>query len=185
MLKSDPNIARGDAAYAGEMTLRDAMQEGTELFKRGVRPEDFARRLQSAAPGEVDALRSGARVAIGDALEQASRGELQGARQMFGAGSANRQKLTMLYPRAGEVLDAIANEGAMRATEQRVAANSATAERANSLARYQVPAAQPSMGNDLLAVAGGVAMGDPSGGVLPAMARRGFGYLKGGMGGRA
>lgn len=47
---------------------------------------------------------------------------------MFGASSANRAKLTQLFPNAGKALDMLQTEAAMRATEARVAANSATAD---------------------------------------------------------
>lgn len=144
VLKSDPNIAAGDAAFSGQMKLKDAMDQGVELFTRGVRREDFMRTLAAMSPGEVDALRHGARVAIGDALEQARRGTLTGAQSMFAKASANRAKLDALFPKAGDVFDMLHGEASMRATEQRVAHNSATAERAAVQQKY-APSSEPGM----------------------------------------
>ena len=173
VLKRDPNIAAGDAAYSGEMKLRSAMQDGADVFKRGVRPEDFSKTFQALSPAEQDAFRAGARTAIGDAMEQASRGELAGAQQMFGKNSANRQKLDALFPKGGDALDALHGEATMRATEQRLLRQSATAENTAAMQRYGVQP-QGGLSNDLLAAAQGMAMGDPTGGIATAMARRGI-----------
>lgn len=143
VLKSDPNIAKADAIYAGDAKLRDAMMAGTEIFKRNVRVEDFKAALKAMQPGEVDAMRQGARVAIGDALEQAQRGELAGAQQMFGKGAANRAKLENLFPGAGKVFDMLHAEGTMRATERHVAGGSQTAERLAIQQEYAIKGASP------------------------------------------
>jgi hypothetical protein len=129
VLKTDPNIEAGDAAYAEQMKLKDAVEAGTELFKRGTRLEDFQRTLAAASPDEADAMRQGARVAIGDALDEARQGTLAGARSMFGKASANRAKLDALFPNAGDVFDMLHGEAQMRSTEQSVIGNSKTAER--------------------------------------------------------
>lgn len=171
VLKQDGNIASGDAAYAGQMQLRDAMQEGTQLFTRGVRPEEFTRQLAQMSPEEVQAYRAGARVAIGDALEQARQGTLAGARSMFGRSSANRAKLDALFPNAGGVFDMLEGEAAMRSTEQRVAQNSATAERRAVQEKYA-----PSQGDPMSAAPAvvGEALGGGAGAVGMMAARTGY-----------
>ncbi len=160
VLKTDPNIAAGDAAFAAHMRVKDAVDVGNGLFTKGVRLEDFQRALTIMPPAEIDAVRQGARVAIGDALEQARRGELQGAQQMFGRGSANRAKLDALFPNASDVFDMLHGEAAMRSTEQRVAQNSATAERLAVQKKYSPSTAQPlDMAAALIGEAGSAAAG--------------------------
>lgn len=139
VLKSDDNIAQGDANFAYHMNLKDAVDNGTELFTKGVRTEDFQRSLAAMSPEQLEATRQGARIAIGDVLEQARRGELSGAQSMFAKASANRAKLDALFPNASNVFDMVHGETAMRATEQRVAQNSATAERQAVMEKYSPP----------------------------------------------
>jgi hypothetical protein len=146
VLKSDPNIAQGDANFAYHMALKDAMNDGTQLFTKGVRPEDFQKTLAASSPEQIEAMRQGARVAIGDALEQARQGTLSGARSMFGKASANRAKLDALFPNAGNVFDMLNGEAAMRATEQRVAQNSVTAEAQAVHNKYAPPSSSGSSG---------------------------------------
>jgi hypothetical protein len=129
VVKGNPDFAAGDAIYAQSMGIRDAMQEGVDAFKKAVRPEDMARTIASMSPEQAAAYRQGARVTIGDTMEGAQRGEHAGAQSMFGRGSANRAKLDTLFPKAGDVFDMLHGEASMRTTEQRVALNSATAER--------------------------------------------------------
>jgi len=143
VLKSDPFIEEGDLAFSSQMRLKDAMDAGTKLFTRGVRPEEFQRELASMSPAEVDAYRQGARVAIGDALEQARQGVLAGARSMFGKSSANRQKLDALFPNAGDVFDMIHGEAAMRNTENVVRSGSQTAINRSIAERYSLPQNSP------------------------------------------
>lgn len=171
VLKQDGNIASGDAAFAGQMQLRDAMQEGTQLFTRGVRPEEFTRQLAQMSPEEVQAYRAGARVAIGDALEQARQGTLAGARSMFGRSSANRAKLDALFPNAGGVFDMLEGEAAMRSTEQRVGQNSATAERRAVQEKYAPPQGDPMSAAPAVV---GEALGGGAGAVGMMAARGGY-----------
>lgn len=145
VLKTDPNIALGDANFAHHMALKDAVDNGTELFTKGVRPEDFQRSLAAMSPEQLAATRQGARVAIGDALENARRGTLSGAQSMFSRSSANRAKLDMLFPNSGDVFDMLHGEASMRATEQLVAHNSATAERQAVQQKYK-PSSEPGIG---------------------------------------
>ena len=128
VLKSDPNIAAGDAAFSQQMRIKDALQQGTEVFTKGTRLEDFQRALATATPDEADAMRQGARVAIGDAFENARQGTLSAARSMFGKATANRAKLDALFPNAGDVFDKIAAEQTLRGNEQWIGRNSKTAE---------------------------------------------------------
>jgi hypothetical protein len=129
VVKSNPNFAQGDAIYAKAMKVRDALQEGQDVFKRATRAEDLTRIIGKMSPEELSAYRQGARVAIADTMENASLGELSGALGMFKRGTANRQKLDVLFPNAQKTLDALHTEAAFRSTENEVMHNSQTAAR--------------------------------------------------------
>ena len=64
---------------------------------------------------------------------------------MFAKASANRAKLDALFPNSGKVFDMLHGEAAMRATEQRVAQNSVTAE-AQAVGRKYSPQTEPGIG---------------------------------------
>jgi hypothetical protein len=172
VVKTNPHFAAGDQIYAQNMGIRDALHEGADVFGRNVRPEELTRTIQTMTPEQLQAFRAGARVAIGDAMEQSRRGDLAGAQSMFARGSANRAKLDALFPNAQEALDALHSEATMRGTERQLVGQSVTAERQAAMQRW-APQAQSGIPTDLLAMAQGAAMGDPSGGVATAVARRG------------
>lgn len=178
VVKQNPHYAAGDAIHSQAMGIRDAMQEGVDVFKRNVRQEDLARTLARMSPEQVDAYRVGARQAIQDTMEQSTRGEMAGAQSMFARGTANRAKLDALFPNAKEALDALHAEITKRGTERAVLGNSLTAERQAAGKRYS-PGAGDGMTNDLIAAAQGAALGDPTGGIGSAVARRGVSTLWG------
>jgi hypothetical protein len=138
VLKADPFIAAGDNAFSEHMALKDAVDEGTQLFTKGTRLPDFQRSLASKTPEEVDALRQGALSAVWDALDNARRGTLSGAQSMFSRSSANRAKLDALFPNAGDVFDMLNGEASMRSTENVVRANSQTAANRAVAEKYGV-----------------------------------------------
>lgn len=169
VLKADPNIAAGDAAFSQQMRIKDALGQGTDLFTKGVRLEDFNRALASATPDEIEAMRQGARVAIGDAFENARQGQLSAARSMFGKSTANRAKLDALFPNAGDVFDKIAAEQTLRNTENVVRLGSKTAETTAAMNEWK-PAQGSSGGSIIPAIAGYAAGGEV--GAASAMAAR-------------
>jgi hypothetical protein len=128
IIKEDSNFAAGDAIHSQAMGIRDALNQGVDVFKRNVRPEDLTRTLETMTPEEIAAHQAGARIAIGDTMEQSQRGELSAAQSMFGRGTANRAKLDAIFPNAQDTLDALHSQVVMKATEQRVGQNSVTAE---------------------------------------------------------
>lgn len=173
VVKSNPNFAAGDAIYEQNMGIRDAMKNGVDVFGRNVRPEDLQRTLAAMTPEQLRAYQQGARVAIGDAMEQSRRGELAGAQSMFARGSANRAKLDALFPGAQDALDALHSEATMRGTESQLLRQSVTAERQAAMQRWAPSNGGGMPGADLIAMAQGAALGDPSGGIATAAARRG------------
>jgi hypothetical protein len=142
VLKDNTHIAAGDQAFSEQMRLKDAIDEGSQLFTKGTRLPDFKRSLAAKSPEEVAALRQGALSSVWDALDNARRGTLSGAQSMFGKSTANRAKLEALFPNSDEALDMLHGEASMRGAEQRVAQNSATAERLAAQRKYSPQADQ-------------------------------------------
>lgn len=139
IIKTNSDFAAGDAIYAKSMGIKDAMNEGAEVFKTGIRPQDAERAFKALTPEQQEAYRTGARSAIADAMEQSRRGELAGAQSLFARGSANRAKLDAIFPQAQDALDALHAEASMRATEHQISANSATAARRAVQQKYNAP----------------------------------------------
>lgn len=160
VLKTDPNIEAGDHEFSTQMGVKDAMDEGLEVFTKGTRLPDFAVSLATKTPEEAAAMRQGALGAVWSALDDARRGTLSGAQSMFGKSYANRAKLDALFPNSGDVFDMLNGEAAMRATEQRVAQNSATAERQAVQAKYN-PSSALSGGNVVAPLVGEAMAGGP------------------------
>ena len=113
-----------------------AFEKGMNLFKQreglaGIEdtPDALRNWLKTASPAEIEAHRQGARQAIEQSISSAAQGDVSKARSLFAKNTANREKLDAIFPNAGKLFDGLDNELRMRATEQRVAQNSATAER--------------------------------------------------------
>lgn len=129
VLKTNKGIANGDAAYHAQMENARALDEGTEIFSPKTKIEDLRRSVTAKTPERVDHMRTGALSSLWDALDNARHGDLTAIKSLLGKSTANRQKLEALFPNSSDIFDKISNEAAMRTTEQRVAQNSATAER--------------------------------------------------------
>lgn len=125
-LKSNSEMKAADEKFAEKMKVkRNLDYDWTKGNK-----EEFAKKFVNSTADEQDALRKKMLADIHDKMELASRGELAGARQQFDNKSVNRAKLKIAFGlKADSVLDALANEGAMRATEKGVGQGSQTAER--------------------------------------------------------
>jgi hypothetical protein len=159
VLKSDPNIAAGDAAYSTHMNNLEALNEGTELFKRDTRIEDVRRSIAGKTPEQVSAMRQGALSALHDALGEASHGDFSAARSLFAKSSSKRAKLDALFPESGKVFDTLDGEIAMRGTESAVAHGSATAERLAVGQKYKP--ADPFSLNAAAPILGSAVAGEP------------------------
>jgi hypothetical protein len=136
VLKTNQGIKQGDAAYALQMRNKDALQEGTEIFKNGTKIEDWRRSIAGKTPEQVQNMQTGALSSLWDALDNGRNGDWSAIRSLLGKSTANRQKLEALFPGSQDVFDTIANEAAMRGTEQTVARNSETALRQAIAAKY-------------------------------------------------
>ena len=160
IVKTNSDFANGDAIYSQSMGIKQAFKDGQDIFSKSMRPEDLQRRLATATPEEATALRQGARAAIEDAMEKSPRGEGPAAQGMFAKSSNNRANLDALFPNGQAALDALHAEGTMRATEQRVAQNSATAERQAVHQKY-APATGGGASGIVLPLIGEAAYGGP------------------------
>jgi len=170
IVKSDPNIAAGDAAYSTKISERGALDEGTDLFKPGTRIEDVQRSVADKTPEQITAMQKGALAALHDRLDGVS-GDWGAVRQMFVKSDANRQKLDALFPGAKDLFDKIEAEAAMRQTETQVAQGSQTAERRAVQEKYGLKGDNSTAGV-LSALTGGAPFGGP-------------GALAGALGGKA
>jgi hypothetical protein len=123
-------------SFRYEDPVGKAFTQGLDVFKsrgglEGISdtPDAWEKLIKSSSPGELEALRHGARQAIEQALTMARQGDVSAARGLFAKSTANRQKLEMLFPNGGKMLDGLDNELKMRSTENEVMHNSQTAAR--------------------------------------------------------
>lgn len=92
-----PEYAAARAKYAGDMEVRDALRFGRTLLSNKLRPQQFERELANMSVAEREALRTGARQAILEPLEDATtnRNFAQRLRGVRGD-SGTMQKLQMV-----------------------------------------------------------------------------------------
>jgi hypothetical protein len=144
--------------------------------------EDWNRAIASKTPEQLQSMRTGALAALWDALDNARNGDLTAIRSLLGKSTANRAKLESLFPNSEDVFDKIANESAMRATEQRVAQNSATAERQAIQQKY---APKPGGPSGMAEVIAGEALGGGPGAVAGYLGRNALNSIRSNFADRA
>lgn len=174
ILKSNPDMAAGDKAFAEGMKVGDFLTLGQSIFKNDTRLEDLTRSLANATPAQLQAFRDGARVAIGDIVGGSSRGELTDAATLFGKKTVNQQKLRLAFPgEADDVLSMVRANQAMRTTENKVLNPSQTAEYTAAQKRYMPEESKNSILSDIgTGAAVGVATGEPLFGVGAGIAHK-------------
>lgn len=160
----------------------EAFSKGMNIFSNrqgtaGVEdtPDAVKGWLSSASDAEKQAAQQGARQAIDQALSSARQGDLSAAQSLFGKSTANRDKLEALFPNSKDLFDTLANEFTMKATGQRVAQNSATAERQAIQQKY---APKPSGANGMAEAMVGEAVGGGPGAVAGYLGRNALNSLK-------
>lgn len=134
-----------------EDPIGTAFSKGMDIFKSGQgvdgidsTPAALKNWIKTASPAEIEAHQQGARQAIEQALTSARQGDVSAARSLFAKSTANREKLEAIFPNASKMLDGLDAQLQMRATEQRVGQNSATAERQAVQQKYS-PASSPAI----------------------------------------
>jgi hypothetical protein len=182
VVKGNESFAQGDAVYAKAQDIKRAFRQGQEIFGSNVRPADLARILDRLSPEEAHALRLGARSSIADVMQSSRRGEGPAAQGLLGRSTNNRANLNLLFPNGQESLDALHAEAMMRGTEQRVAQNSATAERQAVQKKYS-PSSEPGISAALPIV--GEAVGGGPGAMAALAGRAAYGAAKNALTSRA
>ncbi|WP_213773433.1 cell wall hydrolase [Bradyrhizobium sp. dw_78] len=175
IVKANPSFAQGDAIYSRAHDIQRAFRQGQDIFGSNVRPADLARILSRLSPEEAQALRLGARSSIADVMQSSRRGEGPAAQGLLGRSTNNRANLNLLFPNGQEALDALHAEAMMRGTEQRVAQNSATAERTAVQKKY-MPSSEPGVGAAIPIV--GEAVGGGPGAMAALAGRAAYGAAK-------
>jgi Cell Wall Hydrolase len=175
VVKGNESFSQGDTIYAKAQDIQRAFKQGQEIFGSNVRPADLARILNRLSPEEAHALRLGARSSIADVMQSSRRGEGPAAQGLLGRSTNNRANLNLLFPGGQEALDALHAEAMMRGTEQRVAQNSATAERTAVQKKY-TPSTEPGVSAAIPIV--GEAVGGGPGAMAALAGRAAYGAAK-------
>lgn len=160
----------------------EAFSKGMNIFSNrggtaGVEdtPDAVKGWLSSASAAEKEAAQQGARQAIEQALSSARHGDLTAAQSLFGKSTANREKLETLFPNAKNLFDTLENEFTMRGTGQRIAQNSATAERQAIQQKY---AAKPNPVSGTAEAMVGEALGGGPGAAIGYLGRNALNALR-------
>ena len=128
-LKTNNEMAAADTEFSKLITEHQGLDYGKTAI--GLKPnvDKFTSEWNAASPEKKEYIRKGLRVAIGDIMEQASKGELAGAQQLLGKKAGNREIVRTAFGKDGEeVLDELAKHAKMRYTENRAQFGSDTAE---------------------------------------------------------
>ncbi len=133
-LKTIPEMKAADEKFSKAMNVKEGLKIGYEALKKGNR---FSfDRAYDGAPSEVQqTIREGMLANIYDYIDQAAKGELSGASQLFADRALTRHKLVKAFGVKGEeALEALEKHIVMRATERYASTGSITnaAERINS-----------------------------------------------------
>lgn len=117
-----PGWKEADAAYAGVMSRKQALQDGRDVFQRGYgSPEELAQELRSMSPAARQEFLRGARDSISEIMGTARNDAASARRELFEKGW-NREKLRLLV---GERL--------AKSLEGRLAAEADRAQAANNI----------------------------------------------------
>lgn len=137
-LKSVPEMQAADEKFAEYMRTKEGLQQGYDALTKNTTREDFNKMWTEASPEKRMTIRMGMRAALSDYMDKASRGELEGAKQLLGKKAINRANMrTAFGVRADEALDALEKEASFKNTENKVTQNSLTAERQAVQERYK------------------------------------------------
>lgn len=124
-----PEYATARETFAGFEAVQEAMTMGTELFKRGTNPTEFADLVRNMTASERDALARGARAALEDMMGDAVN-DVVAVRNALRR-NYNREKLALVIGQDGvdELIRAMERELVFGDTANTVARNSITAAR--------------------------------------------------------
>ena len=138
-MKTNEGYAKGDAIFAGEQQVKDALDMGKAAFDDKTLREDLVRFIQTASEAEVEALKIGARWAVSQRVERAARGDATQMAALFAKAEAPRQKLLAIFgpSDARKVFSIVDDSVGKRAVESKVAQGSDTAARTATQRFYE------------------------------------------------
>ncbi len=143
-----PDLKIIDQSYANLMREREALQRGSQIFdtgKEAIRPEDLIRERQGMTLPQREAMRYGA-VAEFDRRVGTSMNDLQALRSsVMSAGDWNPAKMAEVFGgrETQRIMNAIDREAAFREAYNKIAQNSQTAQRLESLRTLDREAPDP------------------------------------------
>lgn len=130
ILKTNPQMAAADAKFAKLMEVRDALDYGFNVIKKGANRDDFTKIFNAGSSEQQEAIKKGMLAAIGNVLDENAQGQLSGAARLFEKKAVNRANFrTAFGNNADDVLDDIHRELSFRNTERGIQFGSQTAER--------------------------------------------------------
>lgn len=89
-----PEYKEARSKYAGDMEVREALDLGRDMFSKRVRPQEVNKAMADMSVAEVEALRSGARQALFQPLEDAATNR-NFAQQMLSPANTAKMRLIM------------------------------------------------------------------------------------------
>lgn len=124
-----PEYAQARSAFSGPSSILDAMEEGRQVFKSGLSPNELRTRMLKMGDAEKEAFQQGSRSAVADIMGTA-RNDALAARSTFQKGY-NKEKLDMIIgpDKSEQMLKELAAEGKYVQTRDVVTGNSETAAR--------------------------------------------------------
>lgn len=125
-----PKFKEARATFENESAIKDALENGSDVFNRKLNPAQLRKELSEMSEAEREAYLTGVRGILADIVGTA-RNDALAARQLFQRGY-NREKLELLIGKqeSDKFLNSLRSEGNFAGTEARVTNNSETAARA-------------------------------------------------------
>jgi hypothetical protein len=174
---ANPLYAEARRAWEGPTKVHEALNEGQEVFRRSVSPDELKAQLADMNASEREAFQAGARAQVAELMGTARNDAATAWRELVEKGW-NREKLALLVgdAPAKELVKRLGGEKAMQNTAARVTGNSETAARA---------AAQAELGDPQFSARGSITGGALSGATTGAVAGGALGIPFGAAAGAA
>lgn len=148
--KAVPEYGQARKAFSGPAAVLDALEEGQNVFKNKMTPNQVRTKMLTMGDAEREAFIQGGRAAVADTMGGARNDALKGI-QTFESGY-NKEKLALLVDkqRADQMLQALDTEQAFRLSKDRVTGNSETFSRAQAAKDIGANAKEPGAIRELL-----------------------------------
>jgi hypothetical protein len=135
--QSVPDYAQADIAYRGALRSREALEEGRDVFKQNMSPQELRAHLKGMPPQVRQRYIKGARDAISQMMGTARNDALKVRTELFEKGW-NREKLSILIgpSRAGQIARALEQSANRYRGRQNLQEGSRTAMRQAAQRRF-------------------------------------------------